>query len=58
MDKCCGEKLITLASAISFQISQNSSPEQISVLASLFTIIGDQLALLSITKSESDAICQ
>lgn len=53
-DNCYGEKLIALSSAIAFKISQTYSLEEIEVLAALFTMLGDQLALLSVTKSQND----
>lgn len=57
MDKCCGEKLITIGTAIAFQIAENNNPDDLAVLGSLFTVIGDQLSLLSITKSNTQNNC-
>lgn len=54
MDNCSGEKIITVGTAIAFSIAQKCTPEEIAVLGSLFTVIGDQLSLLSITKESSN----
>lgn len=50
MDKCYGEKLITIGTAIAFQIAQNCNPEEIGILGGLLSVIGDQLSLLADTK--------
>lgn len=42
-----GCELVSLASLIAISISKNFSNEEISILAGLFTSIGDNLALLS-----------
>ena len=54
MDNCAGEKIITAGTALAFSISQHCTPEEIAILGSLFTVIGDQLSLLSITKESSN----
>ncbi len=53
-DRCIGEKLITLGTAIAFRIAETNSPEDLAVLGALFTVMGDQLSLLSATKSQQD----
>ncbi|MDQ5983335.1 MAG: hypothetical protein RUMPE_00344 [Eubacteriales bacterium SKADARSKE-1] len=52
MDKYYGEKLITLGTAIAFQIAQNCEPEEIEIWSDLFIVVSDQLALLSSTKGK------
>lgn len=59
VDKCYGEKLITFGTAVAFQIAQICDPEEIEIWSDLFTVISDQLTLLSSTKgkvSESNEI--
>ena len=46
-NNCYGEKLVTIAAAIAIQISQCVTNDDLPVLAALFTVIGDQLALLA-----------
>lgn len=53
MNKCYGEQLITLGTSIAFKISQDLPPDEIGILGALLTVIGDQLALLSVTKEEA-----
>ena len=53
-DVYVGEKLITLGTAIAFRIAETNSPEDLAVLGNLFTVIGDQLSLLSTTKSSQN----
>lgn len=50
MDKCYGEKLLTLATAISFKLAQSLTPDQLGVIGDLLSVLGDQLGLLSGTK--------
>lgn len=52
VDKCYGEKLITLGTAVAFQIAQTCEPEEIEIWSDLFTVISDQLTLLSSTKGK------
>lgn len=58
MDKCCGEKLITVGTAIAFQLANSMNPDDTAILGELFTVIGDQLALLAITKANADQSCR
>lgn len=51
MNNCYGEKLITISGIIASEIARNSSAETIEILAALFNVIGDQLALLSVANS-------
>ncbi|MGX8701500.1 DUF6774 domain-containing protein [Caproiciproducens sp.] len=48
MNNGCGEKLVTLAAAISIQIAQCVTEDELAILAELFTVIGDQLSLLAV----------
>ena len=49
-DRCCGEKLITLGTAIAFKLAQDLKPHDLGLMGALFTVIGDQLSLLAVTK--------
>lgn len=49
-----GCELVSLASLIAISISKNFSNEEISILAGLFTSIGDNLALLAISSPNDD----
>lgn len=51
LNNCCGEKLITIGTAIAFQIANSLDPDDTSILGELLTVVGDQLSLLSTTKS-------
>ena len=61
---CCGSQgqggdLVAAAAALSVFMAQGKTAEQISLLAALFTIVGDSLALLALkAPSESDCCCQ
>lgn len=46
MKNCYGEKLITVGGIISSEIARNCDAETVEILAALFSVIGDQLALL------------
>ncbi len=52
MENCYGEKLLTLSTAIAFKLAQSLSPEQLGIMGDLFSVLGDQLALLSDTKGD------
>lgn len=58
MDPCCGEKLVAVGSAIAIQIAQCTDPDDLSLLGALFTVIGDQLSLLSVTKGLAETSCK
>lgn len=47
-----GEKIITAGTAIAFQLAQECSSDDLALLGALFNVIGDQLGLLSVTKSQ------
>lgn len=51
---CLGEQMITLMSAMSFQIAQTTDPEDLGLLAAFFTTLGDQLALLAVAKDKKE----
>ncbi|MCR4925463.1 MAG: hypothetical protein K5917_04150 [Clostridiales bacterium] len=50
----CGEQLITAATLIAFKLARGKNTEELGTLAALFTVIGDELALLAI---EKDKLC-
>ncbi len=52
MNNCYGEKLITIGGIIASEIARDVNGETLDILAALFTVIGDQLALLSLTKNK------
>lgn len=59
---CCGSQgqggdLVAAAAALSVAIAQGKTAEEIGLLAALFTIIGDNLALLAV-KAPSDEDCR
>ena len=61
MGRCCGSQgqgsdLVTAAAALSVLMAQGKTAEQISLLAALFTIVGDSLALLAL-KAPTEADC-
>ena len=61
MGQCCGSQgqggdLVAAAAALAVLMAQGKTAEQISLLAALFTIVGDSLALLAL-KAPSDADC-
>lgn len=49
-DCCYGEKLIAVGTAIAMQVAQEKSVDELAVLGDLFSMVGDQLSLLSTTK--------
>lgn len=48
-----GKQLITIGTAIAFKIADCTDADSLGVLGALFSVIGDQLALLSATKENS-----
>ena len=61
MGRCCGSQgqggdLVATAAALSVLMAQGKTAEQISLLAALFTIVGDSLALLAL-KAPSEEDC-
>ena len=59
--QCCGSQgqggdLVAAAAALSVLMAQGKTAEQISLLAALFTIVGDSLALLAL-KAPSGEDC-
>lgn len=50
MGKCEGEKMIAMACAISFQLGQTLSTDNLNLLAAFLMVLSDQLALLAETK--------
>jgi len=51
---CAGENLLLIGTLIAIQIAQCVDSDGLALLGGLFTVIGDQLALLSITKEAPD----
>lgn len=45
---CC--ELVTLANLIAVSISKNNSSDELAILATLFTAIGDNLAIVALNK--------
>ena len=63
MGRCCasqgqGGDLVTAAAALSVLIAQGKTAEQISLLAALFTIMGDSLGLLALKAPSGEDCCQ
>ena len=62
--RCCGSQgqggdLVAAAAALSVLIAQGKTAEQISLLAALFEIVGDNLGLLALkAPSGEDCRCQ
>ena len=57
--RCCGSQgqggdLVAAAAALSVMIAQGKTAEQISLLAALFTIVGDSLALLALKAPDGE----
>lgn len=62
--RCCGSQgqggdLVAVAAALSVLIAQGKTAEQISLLAALFEVVGDNLSLLALkAPSGEDCCCQ
>ena len=62
MGHCCGSQgqggdLVAVAAALSVLIAQGKTAEQISLLAALFTIVGDSLGLLALQAPSGESCC-
>lgn len=55
---CYGKNLAVLATAIAIEISQGMSATGMNILGALFTVVGDQLALLAATKQAEEECAQ
>ncbi len=55
MEKYYGEQLITLGTAIAFKLAQSLTPNELGILGSLFSVVGDQLGLLADAKEACDS---
>lgn len=55
MASCQGQQLIALGTAIAFQLAQCLSADDLELVGSLLEVVGDQLALLALTKPSSTA---
>ncbi|MDD5937441.1 MAG: hypothetical protein PUC36_00280 [Clostridiales bacterium] len=53
--KSRNQSLVLLAALVSIQIAQQVTEEQLELLAAFFTVLGDSLALLSVTPPEESA---
>lgn len=51
-----GQQLLLLAFLLSIQIAPGRSVEEISLLSALFTVLGDNLALLATTRLEVEEL--
>ena len=49
--EACGEEVLAISTAISCQISQNLSADDLAILGMILTVVGDQLSLLALTKA-------
>jgi hypothetical protein len=47
MKKCCGEGLAAFGTAIAMQIASGLTADETNILGALFSVIGDQLSLIS-----------
>ena len=50
MASCQGQQLIALGTAIAFQLAQHLSADDLELVGALLEVVGDQLALLALTK--------
>lgn len=50
MKNCYGEKLIAIGGIIASEIARENDSKTVEILAALFSVIGDQLALLLVTE--------
>lgn len=51
MASCQGQQLIALGTAIAFQLAEHLSADDLELVGALLEVVGDQLALLSLTKT-------
>lgn len=51
-----GEELILLGSLLSFEIAKGKTVEELALLAAFFTVLGDNLALLTTTRTGLTAV--
>ena len=63
MGRCCGSQgqggdLVAVAAALSVLMAQGKTAEQISLLAALFEIVGDNLGLLALKAPSGENCCQ
>lgn len=54
-NNCFGYELIGLSSSLSIAISKEFNSEDLGILGAFFTTLGDNLALLSVTKAISES---
>ena len=55
---CYGNNLVVFAAAFALKISQGMSADEINILGALFSVVGDQLALLAATKQAAQDCAQ
>lgn len=53
-----GEFLLGSATVLAIQIAQERTAEELQLLAAFFTVLGDQLALLSLKKPQDGIDCK
>jgi hypothetical protein len=49
-----GEFLVLVAALVSIQMAQGRSTDEIDLLAAFFTVLGDNLALISTRRAQQD----
>ncbi len=54
-NNCFGYELIGLSSSLSITISKEFNSEDLGILGAFFTTLGDNLALLSVTKAINES---
>ena len=55
MNRCCGEKLAVLGTAIAMQIARGISASDTNILVALFNEIGDQLSQIAATEVDEES---
>jgi len=55
MNRCCGEKLAAIGTAIAIQIARGISASDANILGALFNVIGDQLSLIAATEVDEES---
>jgi hypothetical protein len=55
MNKCFGEKLAAVGTAIAIQLANGLTADKINVLSALLMVIADQLALIAAVEVSGDS---
>lgn len=60
MERCPsgGEGLVLLAAAAAISLAQGRSTEELECLSALFSVLGDQLALIAVQRGQSESASQ